>query len=497
VSTTAQIPEPDVLAGPDVASRVVRGGVARTVGFVVVNLLGVAGSVVLLRYLGVAEYGRYGTVLALVAIVTGLSDAGLTITGARELSLLPRGAQRRRLLGAILGGRLLLSTLAVLGAVAFAAIAGYDHVLVLGTVLAGMGAILVGAQAAMTTPLVVELRNGLLTVSEIVRQVILFVGIVALVAVGASLAPFFAVQIAVGAGGLLIVPFLVHRSYLTRPTLSREDWRRLAVTAFPVAVASVLTVLYVRLLVVFSSLLTSAYQTGLFVTSARITEMLGGLALLLSGVILPVATVAARDDRGRLRYVLVHTTKVSLLVGGLLSLVVAVAAHPIVVLLGGHAFAPAASVVRLQAPMVLTIFLVYPWTSFLIADGRRRDLVRCMLTGLVLVTVTGLILISQLDARGAALAAVGADAALAVTIVLAVRRVGDGTWPVPRSFLWRYTLVLALGAGAGVATLSAASAVAAGAVAALVFVAGALALRIVPEELTTLVPLAARLAARD
>ena len=374
MSTTAQIQEPDVLAGPDVASRVVRGGVARTVGFVVVNLLGVAGSVVLLRYLGVAEYGRYGTVLALVAIVTGLSDAGLTITGARELSLLPRGAQRRRLLGAILGGRLLLSTLAVLGAVAFAAIAGYDHVLVLGTVLAGMGAILVGAQAAMTTPLVVELRNGLLTVSEIVRQVILFVGIVALVAVGASLAPFFAVQIAVGAGGLLIVPFLVHRSYLTRPTLSREDWRRLAVTAFPVAVASVLTVLYVRLLVVFSSLLTSAYQTGLFVTSARITEMLGGLALLLSGVILPVATVAARDDRGRLRYVLVNTTKVSLLVGGLLSLVVAVAAHPIVVLLGGHAFAPAASVVRLQAPMVLTIFLVYPWTSFLIADGRRRDL---------------------------------------------------------------------------------------------------------------------------
>ena len=147
--------------------------------------------------------------------------------------------------------------------------------------------------------------------------------------------------------------------------------------------------------------------------------------------------------------------------------------------------------------MVLTIFLVYPWTSFLIADGRRRDLVRCMLTGLVLVTVTGLILISQLEARGAALAAVGADAALAVTIVLAVRRVGDGTWPVPRSFLWRYALVLALGAGAGVATLSAAPAVAAGAVAALVFVAGALALRIVPEELTTLVPLAARRAARD
>ncbi len=48
-------PETDagVLAGPDVAGRVVRGGVLRVIAFAVVNLLGVAGSVVLLRYLGV------------------------------------------------------------------------------------------------------------------------------------------------------------------------------------------------------------------------------------------------------------------------------------------------------------------------------------------------------------------------------------------------------------------------------------------------------------
>jgi O-antigen/teichoic acid export membrane protein len=270
--------------------------------------------------------------------------------------------------------------------------------------------------------------------------------------------------------------------------LSRAGWQRLAVTALPVALASVVTVLYVRLLVVLSSLLTSEFQTGLFVTSARITEMVGGLAILLSGVILPVATVAARDDRDRLRYVLVRTTKVALLVGGLLALVVVVAARPIVVLLGGEEFAPAASVLRLQAPVVLTIFLVYPWTAFMIADGRRRDLVRCMLAGLALVVVAGLVLISQLDARGAALAALVADVGLAAMVVQSVRRVGDHTWPVPGSFLWRYVLVLGLACGAGAATLQAAPAVVAAAVAAAVFGAGAVALRIVPEELTELIP---------
>ena len=94
-------------------------------------------------------------------------------------------------------------------------------------------------------------------------------------------------------------------------------------------------------------------------------EMIGGVALLVVGVILPVATVAARDDRGRLRYVLAHTTKLALLGGGLLALTVVVAARPIVVLLGGEEFAPAASVLRIQAPVVLTIFLIYAWTAFL------------------------------------------------------------------------------------------------------------------------------------
>jgi O-antigen/teichoic acid export membrane protein len=480
--------EPDVLAADDVAGRVVRGGAARTAGFAVVNLLGLVGAIVLLRHLGVSDYGRYGTVIALVAIVSGVADAGLTVTGSRELSLLPRGPERRRVLGAILGVRLLLSSAAMAVALAFAAVAGYEDVMILGTLLAGVGSILIGAQATLTLPLGVELRNVRLALSEIVKQAILVVGIVALVAAGATLGPFFAVQVAVGVGGLLAVPLLVERSQLAWPRFSRADWSRLAVTALPVALASVLIVLYVRLLVVISSLLTSEFQTGLFVTSARITEMVAGLAMLLSGVILPVATVAARDDRPRLRYVLIRTTKVSLLIGGMLALILAVAAEPIVVVLGGESFEPAATILRIQAPVVLTIFLVYPWISFLIADGRRRELVRSMLFGLVLVTVSGVVLISALDASGAALAAVVADVALAATVIRAIRAVGDGAWPLPGWFLWRYVLVLGVSGGAGALALSALPAAAAGAVAATAFAAGALALRIVPEELGELIP---------
>jgi O-antigen/teichoic acid export membrane protein len=479
---------PDVLSGPDIADRVVRGGALRAIGFVVVNLLGVVSSVVLLRHLGVSDFGRYGTVIALVAIVSGLADAGLNMTGSRELALLPRGPERRRLLGALLGVRIVLLVAAALAALAFAVVAGYDSEMLAGTALVAAGGVLVGAQSTMALPLVVNLRNGLVTLSEILKQVILVAGVVVLAAAGAALTPFFAVQVLVGVGALLSVPILVARRDLALPSFSRDDMRRLAIVALPVALASIVTAFYVRTLIVLASLLTSEFETGLFVTSARIMEMIGGVALLVVGLILPVATVAARDDRGRLRYVLAHTTKLALLGGGLLAITVVVAARPIVVLLGGEEFAPAASVLRLQAPVVLTIFLVYAWTAFLVADGHRRALVRCMLIGLAALFVTGVPLIAQLDAEGAALAAVAADLVLTAVIFQAVRRVGDGQVGVEPDYLVRYAVTLVAGVAAALGVLAVAPATVAACAAAAAFTGVAFALRLVPSELTALLP---------
>jgi O-antigen/teichoic acid export membrane protein len=481
-------PDADVLAGPDVAQRVVRGGAQRTIAFGLVNLLGVASSVVLLRYLGVTDFGRYGTVIALVAIASALADAGLNMTGSRELALLPAGRERRRLLGALLGVRLLLLVLAVLAAVAFAAVAGYDSAMLAGTVLAGLGAILIGAQSTLGLPLVVGLQNALLSINEVLKQVILVVGVLVLAAVGAALTAFFAVQVAVGVGALLALPFLVDRSQLAWPSLSREQLRHLAFTALPIALAATITALYTRMLIVMASLLTSEYETGLFVTSSRVIEMVGGLAMLATGILLPVATVAARDDRARLRYMLEHTTKLVLVAGGLLALTMVFAARPIVVVLGGEDFAAAAPVLRLQAPVVLSIFLVYGWTAFLIADARRRALVQCMLVGASTLLVTGLVLIARFDAKGAALAAVAADLVLVALFLRAARRVGDGTVGVGPGYLVRYLAALAAGGGMAAAVLAVAPATVAAVVAAVVFSALALALRLVPSEVAALLP---------
>jgi O-antigen/teichoic acid export membrane protein len=320
-----------------------------------------------------------------------------------------------------------------------------------------------------------------LTVSDLVKQGILVVGIVALAVAGAGLVGFFALQVAIGLGALALVPVLVDRRDLTPPRWSVSEWWTVARIALPIAAAAVLTVIYLRVLVVLTSVMSSDYETGLFATSARIMEMLGGLALVISGVILPVASVAARDERGRLAYVLARTTETSLLLGVFIAIVLVFGAHPITVVLGGEEFADAAPVLRTQAPAIVTIFVVTAWTTFLVADHHQRDLVRCVLVGLAALLVAALVLIPSYDAQGAAAAAVVADVAYLAAVFVAIRRLRDRPVPVPPAFCLRLAIATGISLAIGAVALALPDAVTA-TVAAAVFVVLAVALRTVPPD---------------
>ena len=71
----------DLLRTPEAGGRVVRGGLIRGIGFGISTALGLATAVLLLRHLGVNDFGRYATVMAVLGIVAGITDAGLTAVG--------------------------------------------------------------------------------------------------------------------------------------------------------------------------------------------------------------------------------------------------------------------------------------------------------------------------------------------------------------------------------------------------------------------------------
>ncbi len=216
-------------------------------------------------------------------------------------------------------------------------------------------------------------------------------------------------------------------------------------------------------------------------TSTRVVEILAGLPFLLISVVLPVLSVAARDDLERLRYMTGRTTEVMAIGGVLLALTLAIAAKPIVLVLGGPEYEPAVPVLQIQCLAAVTIFLVAAWIPTLIGLGRARDLAIAVGTGLLTLLVAGLILIPLHQAKGAAFAAVAGDLAYALAAFVALWRAGPG-----RELPFRQLGLTALAAvpAAAVAAVPGVPDIVLAVLAAAVYIGLVLALRLVPPEMT-------------
>ena len=278
----------DLLRTPEAGGRVVRGGLIRGVGFAISTALGLATAILLLRHLGVIDFGRYATVMAVLGIVGGITDAGLTAVGSREISVARTTAERIHILNNLLLLRVLGASLGVVLAIGFTVLAGYEGAVIAGTAVGGVGIVLISAQSMLTVPIWVSLRIVSLTVLEVLRNLLTLVGVAVLVFAGAGLLAFFGVQLAV-AVVLIPVTLLLARVGVRFATgVRRAMIVRLLRETLPLAIAFAMSVVYFRVLVVLVSLLSTEAQTGLFGTSFRIFEMLLALPALILSVALPL-----------------------------------------------------------------------------------------------------------------------------------------------------------------------------------------------------------------
>jgi O-antigen/teichoic acid export membrane protein len=476
---TAAPEEGGILRSPEAGGRVIRGTAVRVVGYGIGIVLGIVVSVLLLRHLGVADFGRYVTVAALLGIVAGVTDAGLTAVGARELSLRDTARERDRVLRSLIALRLIVTPIGVALALGFALVAGYDRTLVLGTVLGGLGLILVNLQATAMIPLSVDLRIVRLTVVEVMRYIVTLVGVFALVVAGAALLPFFAVQIAVGVVVLAITPALVGRAARLRPAYDGPMWRSLARDALPIAIALAMNVIYFRVLVVEMSLIADEDQVGFFATSFRVLEVLLTLPVVILSTALPVLAVAHDADRERLRYGVQRLTEIAVLAAVPVTLALAIPATPLLQLLGGDEYTQAGEVLTVQSLSLLALFVGQAWQIVLISMRLQRGVAIANSVALVVVIGLGAILIPLSGALGAAWATVIGESSLALCLLGALALAGRDMVPDVR-FAGR--VLVALVPAVGVALIPGPPRFAAAALSIAVFAVCALAAGAVPRE---------------
>ncbi|MEJ7826491.1 MAG: oligosaccharide flippase family protein, partial [Solirubrobacteraceae bacterium] len=243
----------DILDTPQAGPKVIRGSILRVFGYGAGVLLGVGSAALLLRYLPVADFGRYTAAVSLVTIVAGLTDAGMTSIGVREYTV-REGEDRDRLMRNLLGMRVVLTVVGVVVAIGFAAVAGYTDPVVLGIALAGAALVVQVVQGTIGVPLQSGLRLGWVTGLDLLRQAGMVLALVVAVLAGAGLAVLLAAPLPGAIVLVLITLALVRGVVPMRPAFDGETWKTLLTLTLPFAAATAVGTIYVYLTIVLMSL---------------------------------------------------------------------------------------------------------------------------------------------------------------------------------------------------------------------------------------------------
>jgi O-antigen/teichoic acid export membrane protein len=477
-----------ILDTQEAGGAAIRGSAVRLVGYGATVLLSIVSVAALTRHLGAADYGRYSVVVSLVSLTAGVVEAGLVNVGIREYAI-RKGDDRRAMLANLQGVRIALGLLGVAIAVVYAVAAGYDHVMLVGAVLTGVGIVLAAVQATLGVPLSASLRWGSITGLDVLRQALQLACVLALVAAGAGLLPFFAISIPVGLIVLAATVPLVRGPDSVMPAFNRERWVGLLRLVAPYAAATAVTSVYVFVAAVLMELVAPAREVGWFAASFRVFVVIGGIPVLLVGATFPILARAARDDRQRLRYATERVMTTSFIGGLWMGLMVAMLAGLAISVVAGPKFAPSVAVLRIQALAVVGSFMAVAAGHVLISLGRFRELLVVASTALVVSATITLALAPSLGAKGGGIANVAGEGINAFLSTIFLLRAEPGL-RIPWATVVKVLVVTAVAAAP--ALIPGLPAVIDAVIASLLFGALLLALRLVPDELLDLVPLLRR-----
>jgi O-antigen/teichoic acid export membrane protein len=436
-----------VLDLPTAGGKLIRGTVFRVLAYGVGVVLGVVSAALITRHLGSGDFGRYITVVSVIAVAAGLSDAGLLNIGIREYSV-REGRDRGELLRNLFGMRLVVTSIGTALAVAFSIAAGYSSEMVVGTAVAGLALLVTTFQQTLAIPMSSELRLGWLSTLDVVRQLAMVVAVVALVVAGAGLLAFLAAQLPVALVVLAVTALLIRRTVSVRPAAAVGEWLRLGRVVLPYATANAVGVLYGYLAVILLSLVSTPEETGWFGAAFRVFLVLAGIPALLVASAFPILARAARDDHARLAYASQRLWDISLIVGSGLALATLVGAPVAIRVVAGSEFEPSVDVLRVQAAALLPSFVFGVWGFALLALARYRGLLIANAVALAMSAAVTLALAPPFGAFGAAFATLLGDSCLAVGYAIVLMR-GHREFRVSLELLPR----VALACGVGVCAL--------------------------------------------
>lgn len=369
------------------------GGVAA--GLIITAILG--------RVLGVEKFGDYSLLLSFGAILHVMTDGGLYLTLAKEIS--KDSARSQALLSSVVGLRVVMFCFVFLiGAVILYFLPNYHNLFLLYGI-AALGFLFQSLSQLMMAVFQSNATMWRATVGDLVGRAAQL-WLVAMLAYGfftgeSSLVVAISAFV-IGAGvaygvHAVLVPGTIR---IWKPTFSLPGWRKLIARSWPLGLMLILNALYFRTDMLMISWFRSSYEVGLYGLAYRVIESALFFPAAFGGLLLP-KIVAAKTSTTRAQ-LLEQALIVMLVVGGLVYSLIPPLSSAITAFLAGPAFTEAGPLLSILTAALVIMFFGNLFGFSLVALDQQRVLLK-LYAWLALGNILGnLLLIPRYGATAAA-----------------------------------------------------------------------------------------------
>ncbi len=366
----------------------------------VLNLaLGILVTAVIVRHLGEGLFGQWATVMAVVQLAGQFGTLGMDVVAVRSAAAEPE--REATWLGAQLVLRGLAAVPVALGcALAIVLLSSDDDMTVAGLVIAGT--LLTGTLGSLGIAWQLRVRNdvniGFVTLNSVLWTAV----VLAIAADGGGMVPLAAGFLVVGTVVSVLQAALVLRRVPVQVRGSRRAVARLARLTVPVGLGTLLMYAYGQVDQVLVYRIAGDQQAGLYGAVYRVL----GSAMVLPGAVMmtlfPIISAARATNPERVRRLLqVATDYMAMASLPALAFTLA-AAEPVVRLLYGGDFVPAAGALRILMAAFVPVCFMFLTGNMLIALGRQRALIVCALIALAFNVALNLALLPRYGYEAAA-----------------------------------------------------------------------------------------------
>ena len=382
-------------------------------------------TVLIARTLGVSVFGQYAFVAALIALGNVATTFGTDTLLIREV------ARDRRdgagLAGAAVWLQLALSAAWLIVVVVITSFAGDRLSDVLPAVMIySLSLIPLAFFTVYTSVLRAHERMDVYLLISAVAAIIQLGGIWAILQIDQSLVALVVVLDGVQLLAAIVAAMACHHTlpvFRFQWMIERQRLIRLVRLAWPFALLGALAVISQRLGLLMLSTLGTAADTGWYAAASRVIEPVKILHFAVLGALLPaLAHLITSADQPMSAARLFRRSWLFLLsISIIVALAVVVFATPLIDLLFGAAYAPAAQLVQILAISLIPYTLSAAWSVLRVTQGQERRVMVALAVSLATTFLLNLWLIPLRGANGVALTVVIGESVFAA-ILLAWRR---------------------------------------------------------------------------